>query len=168
MITNRFTRGILIGLALLLAFAPFATAYAVGKPIRSRAPFGPPFTIADKPCQTFDVRWEALSDNSYLTIFTEKTATRYTVTGVLKSRLTNETTGKSIELNTSCRLVERDYEDGSWTFACDGPSVWANWPGLPALAYTRGNVSFTYDADGNLVKAVRTGLVQDLCAALAP
>ncbi len=67
---HRFVRWTLISLALLLAFGPVAAASAEGKPIRERAPFGPPFTISGK-CE-FDVSWEALSDNMYLTIFTER------------------------------------------------------------------------------------------------
>jgi len=143
-----------------------ATASAEGKPIRERAPFGPPFTISGK-CE-FDVSWEALSDNMYLTIFTEKNATRYLITGVLMSRFTNLATGQSVDLNTSAQWTQVVYNDGSWESTLQGPFIGAwDFPGNPLIAYVQGQQFERYDTTGALIEWKQTGQVQDVCAMLS-
>jgi hypothetical protein len=108
-----------------------------------------------------------MADKGYMTIFTRKGATRCVSTGALKPTLTNITTGKSISVVNSAQATEVDYADGSWTFDVHGPSTWVLAPGLPAIAYVKGNVSVTGDAGGTLTFN-HTGKVLDVCAALAP
>ncbi len=165
MLPSRFVRWMLISLALVLAFAPFATASAQGRPTRIPWPFEP--WTSRGVCTGFDVYWGKTADKGYMTIFTEKDASRYVITGVLKLTPTNTTTGKSISVVNSAQATEVDYADGSWTFDVYGPSTWVQSPGLPALAYVKGHVSVTGDANG-ILTFQHTGYVQDLCAALAP
>ena len=166
MIMNRFARCIMIGLMLLLAFGPTATASAGGKPVRIRIPFGPPSTVSGV-CE-FDVTWEALSDNMYLTIFTEEDATRFLITGVLMSRFTNVITGKSVDLNTSAQMTQVVYNDGYFESTLEGPFIGAwDFPGNPPFAYVKGRQFERYDPEGNLIKATQSGQVQDVCAMLS-
>ena len=65
------------------------------------------------------------------------------------------------------KLPKWTMPDGSWTFDVHGPSTWVLAPGLPAIAYVKGNVSVTGDAGGTLTFN-HTGKVLDVCAARAP
>jgi hypothetical protein len=164
MMTKHFLRFLLVGLALLLALAPATGVSAQGKPIRTSAPFVA-ITITDT-C-AFNVFWEPLQDNGYMTIFEDKSGTRIMVTGVLKSRFTNLDTGKSVDRITSAQFTEWLYPDGSFKVKIQGPLIgWTGLPGNPPLAYVKGQQMVKYDADGNLVEYSQSGLVEDLCLTL--
>jgi hypothetical protein len=110
--------------------------------------------------------WEALADKGYYTIHTDQDATRYILTGVLKSRFTNLQTGKSVDLSNSSQYAQVFFDDGSATFTSNGPAIWFGVPSIAPLAYVRGRVSLTFDPAGNLVETFVTGNVQDLCETL--
>jgi hypothetical protein len=162
--TKPFVRSIVIALAVWLALASVVAVAAEGKPVRVRAPFVP-FTVTGA-CE-FDVYWDALMDKGYFTIITEKDATRYLLTGVFKSRLTNQVTGKSVDLITSAQMTQLFYNDGSFEVILQGPFIgWFGFPGNPPLAYVKGRQSLRYDAAGNVVAATQSGPVQDVCTML--
>jgi hypothetical protein len=163
MMTNRLTRVLVIVVALALSAMPVGTAAAGDGPIRVRAPFVP-FTISGL-CD-FDVFWEALADKGYYTIHTDQDATRYILTGVLKSRLTNLQTGKYVDLSNSSNYTQVYYDDGSASFTSSGPAIWFEVPGIASLAYVRGRVSLAFDPYGNLVATSVAGIVEDLCVTL--
>ncbi len=160
---SRHVQVFIIALVCVLAFGPVGAASAGGGPVRVRAPFIP-FTISGV-C-TFDVYWEALADNGYYKIFTDQDATRYILTGVLKSRLTNLQTGQSVDLANNSRYAQVFYNDGASSFTSNGPAIWFGMPGLEALMYVRGKVSFEFDLAGNLIKSVVKGNVENLCETL--
>jgi hypothetical protein len=164
MSTKHLIRGIVIVLAFGLVITPVIAVAAEGNPVRVRAPFIP-FTVTGA-CD-FDVYWDALMDKGYFTIITEKDATRYLLTGVFKSRLTNLVTGKSVDLITSAQMTQVFYNDGSFEVILQGPFIgWFGFPSNPPLAYVKGRQSLRYDAAGNIVAATQTGLVQDVCGML--
>jgi hypothetical protein len=167
MLPNRVVRWMLVSLTLLLAFAPFATASAGGKPVRGPVPLDSPRLITGA-C-AFSVLLEATDYNVYFKMFTYGSTTRFLVTGASKARLTNVDTGKSLDVMFNAQVTELDNSDGSFTVAVHGPGVYVNLPGpgLPPLAYLRGNGSSTW-VDGIPTNVQYTGNLQDLCAALAP
>jgi hypothetical protein len=155
----------LTGLVLFLVLTPATTASAEGKPIRTQMPFVA-ITITDT-C-AFDVFWEPLADNGYLTIFETKDGSRLLVTGVLKSRFTNVDTGKSVDRITSAQLTEVLYPDGSFQIKVQGPFIGlTGFPGNPPLVYIKGQQMVKYDADGSLIDYSQNGKVEDLCLTLA-
>jgi len=163
--TRHLMRVIAIVLACGLALTTVIAVTAKGQPVRVRAPFVP--FIVTGACE-FDVYWDALADKGYFTIITEPDATRYLLTGIFKSRFTNLTTGKSVDLTTSAQMTQVFYDDGSFEVVLHGPFIgWFGYPGNPPLAYVKGLQSLRYDAAGNLLTATQSGPVQDVCALLA-
>jgi hypothetical protein len=162
---NRVFWSSLTVLFLLLLLAPAAAVSAIGKPIHTQAPFVA-FTVTDA-CE-FDVYWEPLADNGHFTIITARDATRYILTGTLKSRLTNVETGKFVERNTSAQFTQTFFNDGSYQAVSHGPFIgWFGFPGNPPLTYNKGRQLVKYDAEGNLIEAVQSGKVEDLCLTLS-
>ena len=87
-------------------------------------------------------------------------------TGHAKAQLTNLETGKMIAVNISGPQVVKVFSDGSVVIAEEGPWIHHNVPGLPGIFQTKGRVTITIDAAGN-VAIDGDGRIVDLCAALA-
>ena len=99
------------------------------------------------------------------------------ITGVLKVRLTNADTGKSMDVNISGSLkthsdtVHPSFNpDGSGNSDVTGPSLFWYFPDvtLPPLFTNSGHASFTWDAEGNLTSYSIKGHLIDMCQALSP
>jgi hypothetical protein len=167
---SRFTLTSLAMLALLL-FGQVQTVAAVA-PIREPLPAGS-FTISGV-CD-FDVSIEVLTNNEYFTTFTDQSGnvTMQLITGALKLRLTNVSTGESIDLNVPGPGRILPHGDNSSTWMAQGPWLWFLLPGdlpgfEPRLFYISGRVVAEFDAGGNLVQlTVVGGHLVDLCAELS-
>lgn len=155
----RISRPLSVALFALLVMIPSTLAFAKA-PTRQLIK-NEPIVIQDA-C-SFDVQLLPLSDKEYITTFTDNdgNVTMQIVTGVLKARLTNLTTGTSIVINESGPA--RFLPDG--TVIVEGRSLTsAPLIGLPRGLYlTSGLVVFTPTSDG-----VAHGQVVDMCAALSP
>jgi hypothetical protein len=141
----------LAGAALLI---PAALA---DKPSRDPLPAPPTFTISGS-C-SFDVRVDVLSNKEFITTFASG---KQIVTGQLFVRVTNLSTGKAMNLNISGPGIE-DLSSPS-IFNLSGTSL-VFFPGV--LALTRGPITLTFDAKGNVTSFTQTSASSlDLCRAL--
>jgi hypothetical protein len=165
MLPNRFVRWMFVCLAFVLAVAPVATASAQGKPVKQPFPFGPPQTIS--VCG-FDVLLESTMDKGHMMTSTKDGVTRSILNGVLKLTATNTVNGKSIDWVNPAQCTFVNYSDGSGSTTCHGPSSLYGMPDLPlpAFAFIKGTVSFSWDATGELTDYKVVGTVLDVCAAL--
>jgi hypothetical protein len=150
---HRFT----VVLAALAGAALLVPAAMADKPSRDPLPAPPTFTISGS-C-SFDVRVDILSNKEFITTFSSG---KQIITGQLFVRLTNLSTGKSIDLNISGPGIE-DLSSPS-TFNLSGTSL-IFFPGV--LALTRGPITLTFDAEGNVTSFTQTSSSSlDLCKAL--
>jgi hypothetical protein len=109
----------------------------------------------------FPVLVEVTANKEYVTVFTDG---RVQVNGKFKARLTNTTTGESIDLNVSGPALlapaERYY----------GRSITLLFPtdtGGPGLILTTGRTDIIRAEDGSIVQFDPHGQTVDICAALA-
>jgi hypothetical protein len=146
-------------LATLAAAALLVPAAFADKPSRQPLPAPPTFTITGA-C-TFDVQVDILRNKEFITAFSSG---KLIITGQLFVRVTNLSTGESIDLNISGPGIE-DAATFPSTFNLSGTSlIW--FPGLVAL--TRGPVTLTTDASGNVTSFTQTSASSlDLCKALS-
>ena len=130
------------------------------KPVREPLPAPPSFTISGS-CP-FDVNAEVLVNKEFITTFSNG---MQIITGRLVIRLTNaENPSKSVVLQVNGPGKE-DVANPA-TFNLSGNSL-IFLPGL--LRLTRGPVSITFDANGNVVSFTQTSASSvDLCAVLDP
>jgi len=157
---------------LLLALALPAVAQ---KPTITEIPFTTPIVISGGPANgacTFDVLVapQAGRPNGERLI---QFATSSIIAGPLFLTLTNQSTGKTVNLNGSGPAVitfsggipSSERIMGS-SLVFELPPNLASEAGLPAVALTRGQVIFTFDAQGNLSAVTFNGTVKDVCQML--
>lgn len=146
-------------LAAILTSALFAPAALADKPIREPLPAPPSLTVSGS-C-SFDVEIEFLVNKEFATTFTSG---KQIITGRLVVRVTNlEDPSKSRVLQISGPGIE-DLSDPS-TFNLTGSSL-VFFPGV--LRLTRGPVTLTFDANGNVTSFTQTSASSiDICAVLA-
>jgi hypothetical protein len=136
--------------------APVALA---SKPSRVYSPFS---NDSFPGVCSFTVDREILTDNSYLTTFSDGTQ-RYT--GTFKERLINETSGKYIDFNGSGPVILVYNADGTVTETDFGPQF-ERPPGQ--LLLTTGQFVWTYDSAFNVLSATQiNGTSRDVCALLS-
>jgi hypothetical protein len=173
--SNR-VRLVFVALPLLMLFlfglVPTASA---DPPIRTPIVILSPFILQDTrgndPCG-FQVQLDVLTNKEVVTTFVRKNGTSFIqVTGALKVRLTNLSTGKSIDINISGPIRFVPNADGSVTQIGPGPQLFVFDPGvapdLPRLVLTSGRTVSMFDPEGNFSLLSVQGHVEDLCALLA-
>ena len=152
-------------LALTVAVALCAAATASANP-PTRTPVLPLVDNIDPACG-FDVLVDYLESNLVSTTFSNAASPVVEIdSGAAKVELTNLETGKTIVVNISGPQVVKVFSDGSVVVAEEGPWIHHNVPGLPGIFQTKGRVTITIDAAGN-VTIDGNGRIVDLCAALA-
>jgi len=104
-------------LAMLAALCMPLTAYA-DPPVRQEVSDFAPFTLPGR-C-AFDVQVAQLANNEVATTFTDG---RQTVTGTLKVRLSNLSTGRFIDVNVSGPVTYTPNGDGTFTATFRGRSL---------------------------------------------
>jgi hypothetical protein len=110
---------------------------------------------------SFTVAREILTNNSYLTTFSDGTQL---YTGTFKERIINETTGRYIDFNGSGPIILVYNPDGTVTETDFGPQF-ERPPGQ--LLLTTGQYVWTYDSAFNVLSAQqRSGTSRDVCALL--
>jgi hypothetical protein len=129
-------------------------------------------TLGSDPCG-FPVLLELTANKEVIATFTrQKGVTSIHTTGALKARLTNNTTGKTIERNISGPIFQTVNNDGSVTQKTTGPGVWAFdptvAPGLPRISITKGKTESVFSPTGAFTWISQHGSYEDVCAALAP
>lgn len=130
-------------------------------------------TLEENPC-VFPVLLAITTNKEILTTFTQRSGvTVIHTTGALKVRLTNTTTGKTIDRNISGPILATVNADGSTTQKGTGPALWVFDPGvapaLPRLVIIYGRTQSTLgQAPADFRFISMTGHFEDICAALAP
>jgi hypothetical protein len=160
---------------IVLFLSGLATPASAVPPVRTYTGTFTSFTITG-PCSvnnvSFDVFVKALRDKEAVTTFLNKqgTPTAQGVNGALAVRLTNTTTGKSIDLNIPG--PERiDLETNKATIT--GPWLVFVAPGLPQLLPSKlellhGRSEFLVDSSGNFTKLLSSvGTMDDICPSLS-
>ena len=159
-------RKVLVILALIGALIGTPAALA-DPPQRGPAVFDD-FTTAPGEVCSFGLSFEVVENNVVETFFADG---RLQFTGHFVSRITNLTSGASIEVNTSGPGTLVLNEDGSASGFARGNSIFILFAGLdvggPALLHTNGRVDFTFAAEGGISSLETHGNVTDLCEALA-
>jgi hypothetical protein len=126
------------------------------------------------PCG-FEVHVHVVKNGEILTSFTQSGVSL--ITGALKVRLTRLTTlggatTSTIERNISGPTFVTENADGSVTQRTAGPGLWAFEPGkapdLPRAAITTGRTESVFSPQGDFSFISLQGIVEDVCAALAP
>jgi hypothetical protein len=162
-------RRLLVGLPLTaLLVGVMATGVAAGKPGPPPPPFPP------NSCGSFNVVLAITMANIGVKNITHLPDGAVVVhfSGTFHATLTNQTTGKSIDVNASGAETDTSYPDGSFTVfdrgITIGPVPFANLldPNL-LFAANNGTVMWTFDSFGNLTSFSHTGHVTDLCAAVS-
>ena len=159
-------------LALIMLLARQVQTAAADQPIRQPLPLDP-FTISGV-CD-FDVAVDILANKEVATTFTDQEGnlTQQLVTGVFKFRLTNLSTGESLDLNISGPGRTVFAPDGSFTIFGEGRWLWPVPEGIssnvPAgLFLIVGHHVVEFDAAGNITEfTAEGGQVVAVCAALA-
>jgi hypothetical protein len=161
-------------LLILFLFGLVPTA-AADPPIRTPNEIQSPFILQDtqgnNPCG-FEVQLDVLTNKEVVTTFVRKNGTSFIqVTGALKVRLTNLSTGKSIDINIPGPIRIVPNADGSVTQIAPGPQLFVFDPGvapdLPLLTLISGRSVSMFDPEGNFSLLSVQGHVEDLCAILA-
>ncbi|HSM58088.1 MAG TPA: hypothetical protein VK879_18170 [Candidatus Sulfomarinibacteraceae bacterium] len=163
---RRFLVVPLVLLGFVLMFALAATVAAVPPDKEPTEPLEP-FVISGA-C-AFDVLVDAVFDRGMFKAFydQEDHVRRFAITGALRVRLTNLSSGESIDLNVSGPAFVEPQPDGTTLVA--GPGPWLHFfiEDLPALALVRGRTEFLIDQEGNWELLSVAGNVQDVCQMLA-
>jgi hypothetical protein len=96
------------------------------------------------------------------------------ITGHAQATVTNESTGESVTYNISGPATVVINPDGSFSADAAGPNLlWTlpdnSFPGVPAISYTTGHVTFEVDARGQTTSYTLAGGARqtDVCAILA-
>ena len=144
--------------ATVVGFAFFASPASAGKPTRE------PLPISDEDFAgvcSFTVARDVLVNRSILKTYSDGDQR---ITGTFKQRLTNLTTGKFIDVNSSGPVFLDYHADGSLT-ETDTGRQFERPPGR--LLLTTGPVVWEFDSGGNFVSFTqRGGTTQDVCSLL--
>jgi len=96
------------------------------------------------------------------------------ITGNARATVTNQSTGESVTYNISGPATVVINPDGSFSADAGGPNLlWTtqanSFPGVPAISYTTGHVTFAVDASGQTTSYSLAGGARqtDVCAVLA-
>jgi hypothetical protein len=151
-----------------LAAAPLAAA---DKPTREIVAAPDDVTITDQ-C-AFPVLGH-IEGSEIATTFTDKAGNPVKLIAVFPGNtltLTNLETDKSITLGATGSFQFRVERDGSASAMVTGQGAWPTGnpvTGEPGIWYQTGQVSATFDADGNMMSIGFTGHLVNLCPELAP
>jgi len=146
-------------LALLVLLS--GTALATGKPVRVF--IGGAIDVPVGSCP-FPVTQHILTNNEYILIFTGDHPA--IVTGSLRALVTNDRTGKGIDLNISGPAFITANADGSTTVKLAGRST-IFLPDRPGFWLTSGAATVVVGAAGDTVSLSLPNSAQDLCPVLA-
>jgi hypothetical protein len=163
-------------IALVLVFGIASTA-AADPPTRTPNPLPTdPFiftdTLGNHPCG-FQVLLTIKVNKEILTTFTRQSGvTSIHTSGALKVRLTNTSTGKSVDQNISGPIHATANADGSLTQIGLGAALWVFDPGvapdLPRLVVISGRTESILGPGNAFTFISWQGHYEDMCAALAP
>lgn len=149
---------VVLFVATVVGLALFASPTFAAKPTRE------PLPISDEEFAgvcSFTVARHVLVNRSILTTYSNGDQR---ITGTFKQRLTNLTTGKFIDVNSSGPILLDFHADGSVT-ETDWGRQFERPPGR--LLLTTGPVVWEFDSDGNFVSFTqRGGTTEDVCAIL--
>lgn len=144
--------------------AVVAGVVVLASPAVAARPAREPLPIADEQFSgvcSFTVARHVLVDNSTLTTYSDGDQR---ITGTFKQRLTNLTTGKVIDVNSSGPVLLDYHADGSLTETDWGPQF-SRPPGR--LLLTTGPVVWEFDSGGGFVSFTqRGGTSEDVCLLL--
>jgi hypothetical protein len=139
-------------------------AVALASPASADKPTREPLPIADEEFSgvcSFTVARQVLVNRSILTTYSNGDQR---ITGTFKQRLTNLSTGKFIDVNSSGPILLDYHADGSLT-ETDWGRQFERPPGQ--LLLTTGPVVWEFDSAGNFVSFTqRGGTTQDVCVLL--
>jgi hypothetical protein len=145
--------------AVVAGAAIAVSAASAGKPTRVYSPFS---DDSFPGVCSFTVSRHILVNRTYLTTFSDGTLL---YTGTFKERLTNDTTGKSIDFNGSGPIVIVFNADGTVTETDFGPQFERP---TGQLLLTTGPVRWTYDSSFNVLDYTQLGgTTRDVCALLS-
>jgi hypothetical protein len=148
-----------VALATILTSALVTPAALADKPVREPLP-APPFLIVSGSC-SYDVRIDFLVNKEYIKTYTSG---KQLITGRLVVRLTNLSKPSSTKVVQISGPGKEDVAEPS-TFNLSGSSL-VFFPGT--LLLTRGPVTLTIDAEGNVTSFTQTSASSvNLCAVLA-
>jgi len=148
-------------LTLVLLVLLSGTTLASGKPVRVF--IGGPFDVPVGSCP-FPVTQHLLINNEYILIFTGDHPA--IITGALKARITNDITGKGIDVNISGPGFITENADGTTIVKLAGRST-LFLPDRPGLWLTSGATTVVVGPTGNTVSLSLPNSAQDLCLVLA-
>ena len=162
-------RGLLLLSTVLLALA-LVSAAAANRPMRVIIPAPDDRVITDQ-C-AFPVLGH-IEGSEIDTTFFDRAGNPVKLLGVFPGNtltLTNLDTGRSITVGATGSFQLRVERDGSGSAMVTGQGAWPDGnpiTGEPGIWYQSGRVSATFDAEGNTTSINSTGILVDLCAALA-
>jgi hypothetical protein len=158
--------GLLLSAILIAVFVvPAATAQ---KPIREVIPAPADFLITGQ-CD-FPVLAH-IEGNEIDTTFTDKAGNPVRLLGVFPGNMLTLTSAtRSITLPATGSFQARANPDGSVTYMVTGHGPWVPNPITEekGIWYQSGQLSATFDAQGNMVSMKSTGTLPNLCSRLAP
>ena len=132
-----------------------------------------PFDLPVGIC-AFPVHGDILDNKEYVKVATFPDGTEMDkVTGTVKVRLTNVTTGKFVDLNASGPGTTTFYPDGSFAIVSEGLGLAVFLPqdqqafGEPGLIYTAGRFTRTVDSNFDTTSFTHDGALTDVCALLS-
>jgi hypothetical protein len=146
-------------LALLVLLS--GSALATGKPVRVF--IGGPLDVPVGSCP-FPVTERITVNNEYILIFTGDHPA--IITGSLRARITNDSTGKGIDVNISGPGFITANPDGTTTVKLAGRST-IFLPDRPGLWLTTGAATVVVGAAGQTLSLSLPNSAQDLCPVLA-
>jgi hypothetical protein len=161
---------------MLLLLLGLSTAVSATPPDMETVINDPIDPLPFSPCSTFEVRLDPLTSNEkIITFFDQDHNPRFQlVTGGLKVRLTNKSTGKSIDVNISGPFqIEPSQSVFPFKITNLGPTLFDFEPGvapnlnLPRLALFDGRAESMFDAQGNFSLLSLRGSVDDACDLLS-
>jgi hypothetical protein len=166
----------------LLAVAVFLTGLLSAAPAGAQRPHVPLVPtpnplVLEGYCEGFTAVITYTEVNQYIIQETTSSdgTTTLKITGHAQTTVTNQTTGQSVTYNTSGPATVVIYPDGAFSVDAAGPNLlWTapllSFPGVPAISYTTGHVTFEVDASGQTTDYNLAGGARqtDVCAVLAP
>ena len=163
-------RPLLVGVVLALVALVLVPAASANKPTREIIP-APPDMVISGQC-AFPVLGH-IDGTEIDTTFTDRAGNPIRLLGTFpgnKLTLTNLDTGKSIAVPATGSFQLRVEPDGSASVKVTGHGPWPDGnpiTGEPGIWYQSGQVSATFDADGNMTSVRSTGKLVNLCLQLA-
>ena len=148
-------------LTLVLLVLLSGAALATGRPVRVF--IGGPLDVPVGSCP-FPVTEHVLTNNEYILIFTGDHPA--IITGSLRARITNDVTGKGIDLNISGPGFITANADGTTTVKLAGRGT-IFLPDRPGLWLTTGAATVLVGPTGNTLSLSLPNSAQDLCPVLA-